>query len=58
MNEYLPYAGFNLYDTNIDVWNKYRIMSMDDEANDGANLEVDIHIPENLHDQHEFGSIS
>ena len=50
MNEYLPYGGFNLYDTNIDVWNKYRIMSMDNEGNDGANLEVDIHIPEKFHD--------
>ena len=51
MNEYLPYGGFKLTNTNVDEWNFNRIMNIDDEADIGYKFKVDVRIPVEKHDE-------
>ena len=49
MNEYLPYGGFKLSNTDINVWNRERIMNISDEADIGYTFKVSSRIPLNKH---------
>jgi hypothetical protein len=48
MSQYLPTCDFNWND---DKWNAERIMAVADDAKTGYMFEVDLHIPEHLHDK-------
>jgi hypothetical protein len=48
MCKFLPYKDF---EWNNDVWTKEKILSIDDKADIGYTLSVDLHIPEHLHDK-------
>jgi len=47
MSRYLPTKNFKWND---EEWTKEKIMSIDDEADTGYTFEVDLHIPDHLHD--------
>jgi hypothetical protein len=47
MSQYLPTKDFKWCD---DVWSAEKIMNIADDADTGYMFEVDLHIPENLHD--------
>lgn len=47
MSSYLPYKNFSW---NNDEWDQEKIMSIDDKADIGYTFEVDLHIPDELHD--------
>ena len=49
MNEYLPYGGFKLSNTDINEWNRERIMNISDEADIGYTFKVSSRIPLNKH---------
>lgn len=47
MSQYLPCKDFQW---NTEEWNKEKIMSIEKDSETGYMLEVDLHIPEHLHD--------
>jgi hypothetical protein len=47
MSNYLPYSGFKW---NTDNWTKEDILNLQPNADIGYKFEVDLHIPEHLHD--------
>lgn len=49
MSQYMPFQGFKW--NNEDQWDREKIMSMGKEADVGYIFEVDLHIPEHLHDK-------
>jgi hypothetical protein len=49
MSKYLPYGGYE-WVNEIEKFNKEYILSLEDEADKGYILDVDLDVPENLHD--------
>ena len=47
MTKFLPYKEF---EWNTEEWDKKKILTIDDKADTGYTLSVDLHIPEELHD--------
>ena len=50
MSEYLPYGGFKLVEVNNETINK--VLNKSDDSLNGYFLEVDLEVPEELHDHH------
>ena len=49
MSVYLPIGNF---EWNNEIWNKEKIMNLDNEGKKGYLFKVDLHYPEELHDLH------
>ena len=50
MSEYLPYEGFKCVEINNETINK--VLNKSDDSSHGYFLEVDLEVPEELHDYH------